>query len=162
MRTSNIGSFVLAFVLCGFLLLPHAVSAQGTIFDIVAQTSKGLVPDPSTYGQYVLPQASGYASGTGASDWLRQVTGATSGWSYTASNGWQFATTDEAVRTAGGYVAERVQRAPVQDFAPGWMAFNGAAWWPTIYGASPIFGFVLYGPAFAKAWNKYPTSGVVN
>ena len=163
MKTSNIGSFILSLLLCGLLLLPHAVSAQG-IFDIVRQTAQGNVPDPSTFGQFVLPQASGYASGPGAASWLQQITGATSGWSYTAANGWQFATTDEVVRTTGGYVAERVQysHAPVQEFVPGWAAFNGAAWWPTIYGTSPIFGFVLYGPAFANTWNKYPTTGVAN
>jgi hypothetical protein len=159
MRTSSIGQFVILFLLCLALLVPQTATAQGSILDLVRQTAQGNVPNPGNYSQFVPANASAFGAGPGAANWVRDVTGAASGWSYTAANGWQFAAaTDQIV--SQGHVAQGTQYSgqAQSNFAPGWQALTGVAFWSQIGQYAPLWGMFIYTPTWTRY--QYRTGGV--
>jgi hypothetical protein len=159
MRTSTFRSWLLTLLLLVVLTAP--ARADGGLLDLVRQTAAGNVPTPGDYGSFVLPRATGYATGTDAATWLRDTMNAASGWSYRAANGWQFATTDQVIAPAGGY-AQRVysySKTP-SNFAPGWAAYVGYAFWQQIGYLAPVLGSFIYLPAYEV--NPCPTCPMAN
>jgi len=141
--------------LLGLLTAP---SRADGILDLVRQTAQGTVPNPGDYGSFVLPHATGYATGSDAATWLRQTMNVQSGWSFTSAEGWQFATTDQVVAPAGGY-AQRLysySNTP-RDFVPGWAAYTGMAFWSRIATYMPLWGVFMYVPQGATTCPTCPT-----
>lgn len=144
MRTSTFKAWILTLLLLALLTAP--ARADGGLLDLVRQTAQGIVPSPGDYGSFVLPHATGYATGNDAANWLRDTMNAASGWSYRAANGWQFATTDQQAATSG--YAQRVysySNTPSQ-FTPGWAAYVGYAFFSRIGAYVPLWGVFMYVP----------------
>ena len=158
MRTSTFRSWLLTLLLLALLTAP--TRADG-LLDLVRQTTQGVVPHPGDYGSFVLPRATGYATGPDAATWLRETMNAASGWSYRAANGWQFATTDQVITPAGGY-AQRVYSytSTPSQFTPGWAAYVGYAFWQQIGYLAPVLGSFIYLPAYEVP--PCPTCPTVN
>lgn len=165
MRTSSVRTLLLTVCLLG-LLVGHA-NADGGLLDLVRQTSQGITPSnfrefvPSSARIVVSLQGASAHMGTAEQNAVQMVGGyPVGGLSYVSANGFQWAATEaEVARTISrGYTTgQTVYSNAPKEFAPGWAAYTGMAFWSRIATYMPLWGMFMYVPQGAVTCPTCPT-----